>query len=136
METIIKDTMLCYLQSANLITKDQHGFMKSHSTCSQLLECVHDWSYTLESNFACHVIYIDFKKAFDSVSHKKLIYKLTAYGFSEKLITWLTSFLSHRTQTVRVNSSLSDKINVTFKCNQWRPAWERFRDSTILTVHK
>jgi len=41
-ETIIKQKMLDYLLSSNLISKHQHGFLSKRSTCSQLLECVDD----------------------------------------------------------------------------------------------
>jgi hypothetical protein len=51
--------------------------------------------------------YIDFSKAFDSVSHSKLCIKLAAYGFEGKLLTWISSFLSDRTQAVRVGKCSS-----------------------------
>jgi len=49
MEIIIKDRLIAYLLENNLISKQQHGFLTKHSTCSQLLECVNDW--TIELNF-------------------------------------------------------------------------------------
>ena len=67
--------MIDYLQSAHLITHHQHGFLRFYFTSSQLLECMYDWGNILESKGSCHVVYIDFKKAFDSVLHSKLILK-------------------------------------------------------------
>ena len=55
-----------------------------------------------------HVIYIDLKKAFDSVSHTKLLYKLNRLGFSNELIFWISSFLSSRFQRVKYGSLFSD----------------------------
>jgi len=54
------------------------------------------------------IVYIHFQKAFDSVSHKKLLTKLEGYGISGDVLAWLTAFLSNRTQVVDVNGSLSD----------------------------
>ena len=60
METIIKDNIITYLLANNLITKHQHGFLAKHSTCSQLLECINDWSIALNVRNSVDIIYIDF----------------------------------------------------------------------------
>ena len=59
------------------------------------------------------IVYIDFQKAFNSVSHKKLLTKLEGYGISGDLLAWLTAFLSNRTQVVNANGSLSDVGHIT-----------------------
>ncbi|EDO29523.1 predicted protein, partial [Nematostella vectensis] len=46
----------------------------------------------------CDVIYLDFAKAFDSVSHARLIHKLHHYGFRGKVLDWFAHYLSDRTQ--------------------------------------
>ena len=48
MEALIKDTLLKHLASKNLLSKLQHGFLKQHSTGTQLLECLNDWSDAYE----------------------------------------------------------------------------------------
>ena len=53
-------------------------------------------------------IYFDFAKAFDTVPHKRLLKKLSAYGFKGDLLTWITSFLMERYQSVRVNNHQSE----------------------------
>jgi hypothetical protein len=77
-----------------------------------LLECINDWSISLNARNSVDVVYIDFQKAFDSVVHSKLIHKLSAYGITGNLINWLTSFLSNRSQSVKVGNSYSDFIPV------------------------
>jgi ribonuclease P/MRP protein subunit RPP40 len=57
-------------------------------------------------------------KVFDSVSHQKLLFKLSKYGVTEKLMNWLGSFLSGRTQRVKVNSALSEPVNVPSNVTQ------------------
>ena len=113
MESIIRDVLLSFLLNENLITKHQHGFLKRHSTCSQLLECVNDWTITLNARNTADVIYLDFNKAFDSVVHTKLMTKLLSYGISGNLHDWLRDFLANRTQTVRVGKEYSSYVNVT-----------------------
>jgi hypothetical protein len=58
------------------------------------------------------VAYIDFAKAFDSVSIPKLMYKLSFYGISGNVLSCIKSFLSNRTQRVRVGSSFSIEKSV------------------------
>jgi len=68
MESINKDRLITYLLENNLIST-QHGFLAKHSTCSQLLECVNDWTIKLTFRHSIDVAYIDFQKAFDYVVH-------------------------------------------------------------------
>jgi len=73
MESVVNDQLMSYLLKNKLITKHQHGFLKQHSTCSQLIEYVNDWSLALNSRRNVDVIYIKFSKAFDCVVNSKLI---------------------------------------------------------------
>jgi len=58
------------------------------------------------------VIYLDYKKAFDSVPHRRLIEKLKGYGINGHLLEWITSFLTSRTMRVGVKGSFSEWIEV------------------------
>ena len=58
-------------------------------------------------------MYIDFAKAFDSISHRKLLYKVECYGFTPLLVRWLSSFLMNRSQQVYIGQSLSFSLPVT-----------------------
>jgi hypothetical protein len=100
MEAIIKDQLMSYLRSKGLISKQQHAFVVKHSTVTNLLECTHDWAVAIHGRQPVDAIYIDFSRAFDSVVHSKLIFKLTSYGISGKLLCWIDAFLSCRTQCV------------------------------------
>jgi len=55
------------------------------STSAQLLDCINVWTLSLHNCHSVDVIYFDFAKALDTVSHLKLIYTLRAYGFCETL---------------------------------------------------
>ena len=63
-------------------------------------------------------VFIDFKKAFVSVCHNKLLIKLAAYGINGKLLGWINSFLSDRKQRVLVNKSYSEWSNVISSISQ------------------
>ena len=58
-------------------------------------------------------IYMDFKKAFDSVPHERLLIKLRGYGIRGNILEWIRDFLSNRKQYVNVNNTKSKTLPVT-----------------------
>ena len=64
-------------------------------------------SHHLTLKKSTDIIYIDFAKAFDSISHSKLILKLKSYGLRGKLLSWITAWLSDRTQSVKIDHFFS-----------------------------
>jgi len=103
--------MLYYI-TENLITKQQHGFIQRRTTCTNLLESIHDWTLNLQAHRNTDVIYFEFEKAFDSLSHSKLLIKLPAYGLSGNLLAWLAEFLHNRSQIVKLNNCYSHRVYV------------------------
>lgn len=108
MERVIAADILTYLREHSIINRKQHGFLSKRSTSTNLLETMNDWSIAIRDKQSVISAYIDFAKAFDTVSHPKLYVKLQSYGISGNLLKWIISFLSNRTQQTRVGSSLSD----------------------------
>ena len=113
MESIVCKSMVTFLRSNSLISKDQFGFLTRRSTCTQLLMTLNEW--TLHTDFGDKVdsVYIDFAKAFDSISHTKLLHKMECYGFSSSLVKWLSSFLTNHSQQVYIGQSLSSSLPVS-----------------------
>ena len=56
------------------------------------------------------VIFLDFKKAFDTISHKKLTDKLEKMGMDNVTLAWFNSYLSQRLECVKVNNNVSDLL--------------------------
>ena len=113
MESIIRDSILEHLSTNNLITPCQHGFLKKHSTGSQLLECINDFTDAIERGNCVDVCFIDFRRAFDTVSLPKLLHKLSAYGISGTCLNWLSEFLSDRTMCTKIDGVFSHKVSQT-----------------------
>jgi len=84
-ESILKQKTLDCLLHNKLISRHQCGFLSNHCICSQLLECVNDWSLAIHNLCSVDVVYINFSKAFDSVCHNKLIRKLESVGVGDIL---------------------------------------------------
>ena len=60
---------------------------------AQLLEVISDWAYAEELGLPVDVIYLDYRKAFDSVPFERLLSKLEAYGIRGKIKEWIRNFL-------------------------------------------
>lgn len=113
MERVLKKWLLDYFVENNLISKCQHGFLSSKSTLTNLLSCLSDWVSALDEGDYVDVIYLDVAKAFDTVSHAKLLSALQMYGVPNSIVRWTRAFLTGRTQRVRVDGCLSDEVDVT-----------------------
>ena len=113
MEKIIKEGIVDHFLKNELFSPDQYGFRQFRSCLLQLLEALEDWTSYLDTGNQIDIIYFDFSKAFDSVSHKLLLKKLTAYGISGKLHDWIANFLENRRQRVVLNGCKSDWVKVT-----------------------
>jgi hypothetical protein len=107
-EIVVKTYLLNFLNVNKIITTAQHGFLQGHSTCTNLIETVNDWSANLDKSISTLILYVDFAKAFDCVSVPKLIFKLKMIGISGVLLSIISSFLTNRFQRVKVGSSFSN----------------------------
>lgn len=66
----------------------------------------------MNRGFTSVVIFLDFAKAFDKVSHRALLVKLQIYGFTGKIHDWLSDFLAGRRQRVVLGDVVSDCLDV------------------------
>ena len=112
-ENFIRNAMYSHLVTNNLLSDKQFGFCKGRSCVTQLLVSLHDWLSELDKNVPVDVMYLDFRKAFDSVPHKRLVHKLKGYGVGNKVLNWVSDFLTDRTQYVSLDGVKSDTIPVT-----------------------
>ena len=112
LESLIRDAILQHLDSNNLLSNTQHGFRPKRSCSTQLVDVLDSWSKAIEEQSALDILYLDFRKAFDSVSHRLLLYKLSCYGISGKLHAWVKAFLTARQQQVVLKGAASDWIKV------------------------
>jgi hypothetical protein len=104
--------MNTFLEINGLFTKSQHGFRAKYSCQTSLLAACKEYIKSIEHKQDVDVIYFDFAKAFDAVSHPLLLVKLSKYGFGKYLISWVTDFLCKREQYVSIGSTRSSTASV------------------------
>ena len=94
MESLVKNTMMDFLNRTKLIRKSQHGFKPSKSCTTNLLEFLEVATRTVDEGNNLDVVYLDFSKAFDLVPRKWLLSKLKAHGFGGPLLHWIDKWLT------------------------------------------
>jgi hypothetical protein len=90
------------------MTKHQHGFSNKRSCLTNLLETLEEWTKAKDAGNNVDIIFLDFKKAFDTVPHGRLLHKLQSYGISGNLLNWIRNFLVGREMRVIVNGQYTE----------------------------
>ena len=111
-ERIVNRALRAHLRL--LICDEQHGFLPSKSTTTNLL-CYSDFiTSALDDGVQVHSIYTDFQKAFDTVSHNLLLHKMEHFfGIRGDDLRWFYTYLCDRHQRVTLQGMESDWVPVT-----------------------
>ena len=106
--------IISFLKKHNILYKLQFGFREGHSTTHTLLELLEELYSNLDQGNTCIGIFLDLTKAFDTIDHDILLFKLQHYGFRGKIYDWFSSYLKNRKQFTIANgeSSKLDYIKV------------------------
>ena len=101
-----------HLASNGLLSGDQHSSCPRRSVTTQLLEAINIWNRMINQKTPVDMVYLDFRKVFDLVSHRRLLSKIRSYRISGWLLTWIKAFLSDRSQQVALNGCHSNFVPV------------------------
>jgi retron-type reverse transcriptase len=114
LEKLVFSRLYSFFNKYKIFYDYQFGFRPNHSTMLAVLESVNYCYSALDrpnGNFALG-LFVDFKKAFDTVNHKILLDKLYHYGIRGTMHAWIESYLMNRNQYVCVNNTASaSKVN-------------------------
>ena len=113
LESLVRDHIIDHLSKNDILRDEQHGFREGRSCLTNLLETVEQWTEIIDEGDCIDIAYLDFRKAFDLVSHKHLLFKMSKYGITNQVLKWVEAFLYQRTQRVVVRGTASDAFNVT-----------------------
>ena len=101
-----------HLTECNILFARQFGFRKRHSTSDAIITFLGDILQAFDNDSMVLSLFIDLKKAFDTVSHTVILKKLSLYGIREHEYKWFHSYLSNRRQAVSLENNLSDVKDV------------------------
>ena len=112
-EHILHSTILTHLANHKILSDAQHGFRKRRSYDTQLLLALNDFARGLEDKSQADIIFLDFAKAFDKISHQGLLRKAYYYGICGHTFKWIESFLDSRSQQVVIDGHFSIDAKIT-----------------------
>ena len=144
LEHVVASNLVAHLDSHNLLYDLQHGFRVKRSCETKSVMLVEDMSRNAMQGRQTDPILLDFSKAFDKVSHEKLLYKLHQYGVRGQVLHWIKAFLSNRTQTclgkrkvfksshyIGSASGLSSGTNTIFSIHKRSSRWHQIKSTVI-----
>lgn len=111
LEHIVVSNIMKHLEKNNILSERQHGFRNKRSCETQLIGLVEDLTSALDKGIQTDMIVLDFSKAFDKVSHPRLLHKLEHYGISGRSHAWISAFLADRTQAVVLDNCKSNNVD-------------------------
>ena len=112
LEKLFNNRLDNFVEKYNLLNESQYGFRNNRSTSLALLELIEDITTSLDNKKSTIGVFIDLKKAFDTIDHNLLLQKLEHFGIRGITYEWIKSYLSNRTQYVQIDDVKSDLLNV------------------------
>jgi len=113
MEQLILEVIIKQVEEKKVIRSSQHGFTKGKSCLTNLTAFYGGVTGWVGEGRAVDVVYIDFSKAFDTVSHNIFLGKLRKCGLDQWSAKWIENWLNGRVQSVVISSTESSWRLVT-----------------------
>ena len=112
LEKVIYSRTIDFLQHHNIFFDSQFGFREKHNTTHAILTLIDKIAQASDQH--CHTlgVFLDFSKAFDTINHDILLYKLSYYGIRGKALEWFRSYLQNRKQFVTVQNKDSSTHDI------------------------
>lgn len=108
-ERVVHKQMLHYLEENNILFFAQSGFRHGHSCETSINYLLATWKAEIEKGNFVIAVFLDFKRAFETIDRDILLLKMKRMGFSDMTINWFQDYLHQRYQKTTFNSSTSEK---------------------------
>ena len=113
LEKVFSSRLESFLNTYDIINEAQFGFRTKRNTTHALLKLIGGISDSIDKRKSTIGVFIDLKKAFDTVNHSILTQKLDKYGIRGLSNDWIKSYLRNRKQFVSINNHESQLMNIS-----------------------
>ncbi len=107
-EKIVCDQVTHYMEMHKLLPENQHGFRQKRSTMTALSSMQQEWTKNSEENLKTGILVWDLSAAYDTLCPTLFCGKLKIYGFDKNACNWFMSFLTGRSQRVKIGTAISE----------------------------
>lgn len=111
LEKVVKKRLNSFLNKFQTLSKNQYGFREKINTQDAVTNVTNDILEGINKKKKSLLILLDIEKAFDSISHKKLLVKLENIGIRGTPLKWFSSYLSGRKQMVKIGEIYSEILD-------------------------
>ena len=113
-EKVVALQLTSYLENDHLYEPLQSAYKQFHSTETALIKVHNDIVTAIDNGYSVIFVLLDLSAAFHTVDHRILLKRLsTGFGICNKALDWFVSYLSDRTQFVKVNVTSSHLSHLT-----------------------
>lgn len=112
LEKIVHEQIVKYFENNDIISERQSGFRKMHSCESLINLVITNWKMAIDENKCVVAVFLDLRRAFETIDKNILIQKLQKYGIMGNELNWFKSYLNGRIQKTKVNDVISETIEV------------------------
>ena len=113
LERVFNKRLVAFTEKFNILNPSQYGFRKKHSTSTAILELLEHITESIDDSKYCMGIFVDLKKAFDTINHNILLQKLDMMGVRGVANDWIKSYLNNRKQYVHLNDTKSSEETIS-----------------------
>ena len=113
LEKLFSNTLSSFIEHFNVLSDNQYGFRNNRSTSLAVIELLENVTNAIDAKQHTIGIFIDLKKAFDTIDHSLLLREMEHYGIRGTLLNWIRSCLTNRKQFVQIKDIFSNFSDVT-----------------------
>ena len=113
LEKIVHMKISNYLEINEILCDKQNGFRKERSSVHSIVNLTDSLLNAINNNETCMALFIDLKKAFDTINHNIPIQKLEYIGIKGGLLLWISNYLHDRKQKTFANGTISKSLPIT-----------------------
>lgn len=107
LELCVNEQLVDYIETNNILSVYQAGFRRQHSCESALQTVIFNWKNALNNKKLIGVVFLDFKRAFETIDRELLLLKLQKYGMGKSILDWFGDYLRDRQQVIKYSGRFS-----------------------------
>lgn len=111
-ELIVKNQLVNFIEENQILAKTQSAFRAKHSCETAINYLINNWKEAIDKGETVIAVFLDLKRAFETVDRKRMIDKLKNYGIEGKELKLFENYMADRRQKVKYNGDISEELEI------------------------